>query len=148
MIGSQYYRNSLITVQSFQDGRMAEKSRLLKEDKLELLFEKQLKLTKRMRNTENKMSSIYQKPEIFRGYRIFMLSSALIHEVVELQRETNWKWWRRESKVSLENCQEELIDIWHFVIQLSIELKLDPLALVEKYSQKHAENISRQKMGY
>jgi dimeric dUTPase (all-alpha-NTP-PPase superfamily) len=132
----------------FQDGRMTEKSRLLREDKLELLFKKQLKLTKRMRNTENRMSSIYQKPEIFQGYRIFMLSSALIHEVVELQRETNWKWWRRESKVSLENCQEELIDIWHFVIQLSIELKLDPLALVEKYSQKHAENISRQKMGY
>jgi dimeric dUTPase (all-alpha-NTP-PPase superfamily) len=127
---------------------MPGKSQQLEEDKLELLFRKQLKLTKQMRNMENKMSSIYKRKEIFRGYRIFMLSSALIHEVIELQRETNWKWWKRESSMSLENCQQELIDIWHFVIQLSIELKLNPTNLVEKYSLKHIENISRQKRGY
>src|SRR5437870_1623262 len=102
---------------------MPGKSQQSEEDKLELLFRKQMKLTKQMRNIENKMSSIYKRKEIFRGYRIFMLSSALIHEVIELQRETNWKWWKRESNMSLENCQQELIDIWHFVIQLSIELK-------------------------
>jgi dimeric dUTPase (all-alpha-NTP-PPase superfamily) len=127
---------------------MPGKSQQSEEDKLELLFNKQMKLTKQMRNMENKMSSIYKRKEIFRGYRIFMLSSALIHEVIELQRETNWKWWKRESNMSLENCQQELIDIWHFVIQLSIELKLNPTNLVEKYSLKHIENISRQKGGY
>jgi hypothetical protein len=50
--------------------------------------------------------------------------------------------------MSIENCQQELIDILHFVIQLSIELKLNPTTLVEKYSLKHVENISRQKRGY
>lgn len=127
---------------------MPRKSQLSKEDKLELLFRKQKKLTKQMRNMENKMSSIYKRREIFRGYRIFMLSSALIHEAIELQRETDWKWWKRESCMSLENCQQELIDIWHFVIQLSIELKLNPTNLVDKYTLKHIENISRQKKGY
>lgn len=127
---------------------MPRKSQLSEEDRLELLFKKQLKLTRQMRNMENKMSSIYKRKEIFRGYRIFMLSSALIHEVIELQMETNWKWWKRESNMSLENCQQELIDIWHFVIQLSIELKLNPTNLVEKYTLKHIENISRQKRGY
>jgi len=124
---------------------MDKKSQLLEEDKLELLFRKQLKLTRQMRNMENKMSSIYKRKELFRGYRIFMLSSALIHEAIELQRETNWKWWKRGSNMSIENCQQELIDILHFVIQLSIELKLNPTTLVEKYSLKHVENISRQK---
>jgi dimeric dUTPase (all-alpha-NTP-PPase superfamily) len=127
---------------------MARKSQLLEEDKLELLFRKQLKLTRQMRNMENKMSSIYKRKELFLGYRIFMLSSALIHEAIELQRETNWKWWKRGSNMSIENCQQELIDILHFVIQLSIELKLNPTTLVEKYSLKHVENISRQKRGY
>lgn len=127
---------------------MPRKSQLSEEDKLELLFKKQQKLTKQMRNMENKMSSIYKRRELFRGYRIFMLSSALIHEAIELQRETNWKWWKRESYMSLENCQQELIDIWHFVIQLSIELNLNPTSLVEKYTLKHIENISRQKKGY
>lgn len=127
---------------------MARKRRLLKEDKLDILFRKQLMLTTQMEDTENKMSSIYKMQEVFPGYRIFMLSSALIHEVIELQRETNWKWWKHESSISLENCQQELIDIWHFIIQLSIELKINPATLVEKYASKHSENIRRQKRGY
>ncbi|HEY7572192.1 MAG TPA: dUTPase [Nitrososphaeraceae archaeon] len=127
---------------------MTRKFQSSNEDKLELLFRKQLELTRKMRNVNNKMSSIYKKKEVFRGYRVFMLSTALIHEAIELQRETNWKWWKHDSIASLENCQQELIDIWHFVIQLSIELKLDPSGLVEKYTVKHDRNVQRQKEGY
>ena len=50
-----------------------------------------------------------------------MLASALLHEVIEVQRETNWKWWKTTEKISMERCQKEVIDIWHFVIQLSME---------------------------
>lgn len=97
---------------------------------------------------ENKMKNLYQIQEPFSGYKIFMLSSALLHEVVELQRETNWKWWKTPKDPNNENIQEEVIDLWHFLIQLSIEVGLDPDKIVQKYIKKNKENMERQKQGY
>ncbi len=119
------------------------------KDYLEFLFEKQEELfSKQLKNTENKMASIYEKDEPFDGYRLFMLSTALIHEAIELQRETNWKWWKKETKTDIDKVQEEIIDIWHFMIQVSIEAGLDPEKLVEKYMEKNMENLARQERGY
>lgn len=97
---------------------------------------------------ENKMKRLYEIKEPFGGYRIFMLSSALLHEVVELQRETDWKWWKTEKGIENHRIQEEVIDLWHFLIQLSIEAGLDPELLVAKYIQKNKENTKRQQQGY
>ena len=49
-----------------------------------------------------------------------------MHEAVELQRTTNWKWWKTPTEFNQNEAREELIDIWHFVVQASIELKLTP----------------------
>lgn len=120
-------------------------------DKLDLLFDKQNELFKKqLGNTAavNKMKNLYEIKEPFDGYRIFMLSTALLHEAVELQRETNWKWWKKETKTDIDKVQEEIIDIWHFVIQVSIEAGLDPKKLIEKYMEKNRENLARQERGY
>jgi dimeric dUTPase (all-alpha-NTP-PPase superfamily) len=77
-----------------------------------------------------------------------MLSTALLHEAVELQRETNWKWWKKETKTDIDKVQEEIIDIWHFVIQVTIEAGLDSKKLIEKYMEKNRENLARQERGY
>lgn len=119
------------------------------DDKLDFLFNKQNELFKKqMENTENKMKNLYEIKEPFDGYRLFMLSTALVHEAIELQRETNWKWWKKEIKTNDEKIQEEIIDIWHFLIQLSIEAGLDSKKLIEKYMQKNEENLKRQVKGY
>lgn len=97
---------------------------------------------------ENKMKRLYETKEPFSGYRIFMLSSALLHEVVELQRETDWKWWKTEKGLDNHRIQEEVIDLWHFLIQLSVEAGLDPELLVSKYIEKNKENTKRQQQGY
>jgi dimeric dUTPase (all-alpha-NTP-PPase superfamily) len=117
-------------------------------DKLELLFREQMLLTQEIERIRNKMQDIYKTPEVFKGYRIFMLSSAILHEVIELQAETSWKWWKTPKEISMEKCQQEVIDIWHFLIQLSIELGMDANTIVSRYLQKHKENINRQKEGY
>ena len=120
-------------------------------DKLDLLFDKQNELFKKqLGNTAavNKMRNLYEIKEPFDGYRIFMLSTALLHEAVELQRETNWKWWKKETKTDIDKVQEEIIDIWHFVIQVSIEAGLDSKKLIEKYMEKNRENLARQERGY
>ena len=118
-------------------------------DKLDFLFKKQSELFKKdIVDSENKMRNLYHVKEPFDGYRVFMLSTALVHEAIELQRETNWKWWKKESTVNHEKIQEEIIDIWHFLIQLSIESGLDSKKVMEKYMEKNEENLKRQLKGY
>ena len=133
------------------------------KDKLEYLFEMQKSLitqdydSTKIKNSEkipvdnnpeNKMKKLYEMKEPFSGYRIFMISSALVHEAIELQRETNWKWWKKDKTVDNEKLQEEIIDLWHFLLQLSIESGFEPQTLISKYMKKNKENTGRQIRGY
>ena len=80
--------------------------------------------------------------------RISVLSTAIIHEAVELQRTTNWKWWKVPVKFNESEAREELIDIWHFVVQASLELGLTPDDILEEYKRKNEINRERQRSGY
>lgn len=80
--------------------------------------------------------------------KISALSLAIIHEAVELQRLTNWKWWKRPLEFDAKTAREELIDIWHFVIQASIELGMDSSSVLEEYKKKNNVNQKRQLSGY
>lgn len=48
----------------------------------------------------------------------------------------------------LEYIQKEIVDVFHFLVQMSIEAKLDPKKLVDMYLDKNAENHLRQDSGY
>jgi dimeric dUTPase (all-alpha-NTP-PPase superfamily) len=80
--------------------------------------------------------------------RISSLATAIIHEAVELQRLTSWKWWKRPTPFNEEMAREELIDIWHFTVQASIELGLTPEDIMREYQKKNQINRQRQKDGY
>jgi len=80
--------------------------------------------------------------------RVAALCTAIIHEAVELQRTTNWKWWKKPIPFNEAEAKEELIDIWHFVVQASLELNLTPDNIVEEYKRKNQINRDRQKNGY
>lgn len=80
--------------------------------------------------------------------RVSALCTAIIHEAVELQRTTNWKWWKKPTQFNIEDAKEELIDIWHFVVQASLELGLTPNDILEEYKKKNQINRDRQKNGY
>ena len=111
-----------------------------KEDRLESLFTMQRDLAGAIKHdgrypddTEAKVSA---------------LCTAIIHEAVELQRTTNWKWWKTPVEFKVKDAREELIDIWHFVIQASIELGLTPDDVIQEYHRKNQINHNRQKIGY
>jgi dimeric dUTPase (all-alpha-NTP-PPase superfamily) len=141
--------NSTVNNKKYNSREEEEAGVEMMDDKLDFLFNKQNELYKKqLENSENKMKNLYDIKEPFEGYRIFMLSTALVHEAIELQRETNWKWWKKENAMNKDKIQEEMIDIWHFLIQLSIEAGLDSKKLVEKYLQKNEENLKRQVKGY
>lgn len=109
------------------------------EDRLDSIFALQ-------KGLEN-MMNLNRYPSDVEG-RITALCTAIIHEAVELQRTTNWKWWKKPIKFNEEEAKEELIDIWHFVVQASLELKLTPDDILEEYKRKNEINRDRQRNGY
>jgi dimeric dUTPase (all-alpha-NTP-PPase superfamily) len=109
------------------------------EDRLDSIFALQ-------KGLEN-MMNLNRYPSDVEG-RITALCTAIIHEAVELQRTTNWKWWKKPTKFNEEEAKEELIDIWHFVVQASLELKLTPDDIIEEYKRKNEINRDRQRNGY
>jgi len=80
--------------------------------------------------------------------RISALATAIIHEAVEVQRLTNWKWWKKATKFDEVQAREEVIDLWHFLIQMSIELGMTPNEIAEEYLRKNQINKERQEKGY
>ena len=80
--------------------------------------------------------------------KISSLAVAIIHEAVELQRLTNWKWWKRPTGFDEDRAKEEIIDVWHIVVQASIELGMTPKEILDEYCKKNQINIERQDKGY
>ena len=109
------------------------------EDKLESIFELQKSLAD--------MMDLDRYPKDVEG-KISALCTAIMHEAVELQRTTNWKWWKTPTAFNEAEAKEELIDIWHFLIQASIELNLSPEDILKEYQRKNEINRQREKSGY
>ncbi len=109
------------------------------DDRLETIFKLQKGLADMMK--------LDRYPKDSEG-RVSALSTAIMHEAVELQRTTNWKWWKTPTPFNEAEAREELIDIWHFVVQASLELNLTPNDIVEEYKRKNEINRERQRSGY
>ena len=109
------------------------------EDKLDSIFSLQKGLTGMM-NLDRYPKDMEEK--------VSALCIAIIHEAVELQRTTNWKWWKTPTKFNQDDAKEELVDIWHFVVQASLELGLTPDEILDEYRRKNDINRQRQKEGY
>ena len=109
------------------------------EDKLEEIFSLQKGLTK--------MMNLGRYPDDIEG-RVAALCTAMIHEAVELQRTTNWKWWKKPTEFNQAEAREEMVDIRHFLIQASLELGLTPDDILKEYQRKNEINRQRQKDGY
>jgi len=109
------------------------------KDRLESIFSMQKELAAMM-----KQDRYPSDPE----GRVSALCTAIIHEAVELQRTTNWKWWKTPVRFDEKEAREELIDIWHFVVQASLELNLTPDDILEEYKRKNKINRERQINGY
>ena len=109
------------------------------EDRLDSIFSMQKGL--------EDMMNLDRYPKDTEG-KVSALCTAIMHEAVELQRPTNWKWWKTPTEFNEAEAREELIDIWHFVVQASLELNLTPDDILKEYERKNEINRQRQKDGY
>jgi len=108
-------------------------------DKLETLLNLQQKLAKELDSPRYPVGV---------AERVSALSTAIIHESVELQRLTNWKWWKKTRQFDIELAREELIDIWHFLLQATLELGMTADDLIKYYTLKNEINLERKKSNY
>jgi dimeric dUTPase (all-alpha-NTP-PPase superfamily) len=106
---------------------------------LEKIFDEQKKLAEYLRGDR------YPKKT---EQRISALMTAIIHEAIELQDLTSWKWWKKPSGFEIKMAQTELIDILHFVIQAALELEMTPQKMLEVYMNKNCINRERKNSGY
>jgi len=75
-------------------------------------------------------------------------SLALIDEIMEALRETPWKPWKKQQLFNKEKYKEELIDCWHFLINLSLASGMNAEEVKERFMKKNKENNERQKNNY
>lgn len=111
------------------------------EDKLDAIFRMQKELDDRILENNDRFPK-----EL--GDQISQLCIAIIHEAVELQRLTNWKWWKQPIQFDKYKAQEELVDIQHFVTSAAIKLTMNSERYFNTYSQKMEVNHKRQEEGY
>lgn len=78
---------------------------------------------------------------------------ALHEELSEAIRETNHKYWKTSYGQPLtpeqqKKFQQEIIDCWHFLINLSLAANLTSNDVIKMYKEKHNINIERNENGY
>lgn len=122
------------------------------EYRLQEMFKKQAELMTRLGlKVRTNKDLVLLKPEEQQELteETVVLAFALQDEVHEFVRELNWKPWKQTKKeVNVEAVQKELIDAWHFLIELSLMWGLNSDNVHDMYLQKNQENHQRQDKGY
>ena len=106
-------------------------------DKLNIIFSKQKEFDENL-PSPNKINVIPLDE------KINAKCQAIIHEAIELQRLTNWKWWKDPHDFNKEEAKEELIDIMFFVVSAAIDMGMTPEDFFQEYLKKYIINIQRQ----
>jgi len=73
---------------------------------------------------------------------------ALTDELHEALGEVGWKPWATSKHINIEAFKSELVDAWHFFMNLAIVVDMTPEDLYQGYLAKRAKNIKRQEDGY
>jgi len=70
--------------------------------------------------------------------------TCIIDEVGEVRAELNWKHWKNRFEPNMDNVKDEVVDIWIFLIELTMSAGMDPTELEQRFLAKTQENHDRQ----
>jgi len=73
---------------------------------------------------------------------------AIGDELSEFMGEIGWKPWATSRHINVEAAQGELVDAFHFFMNLCMAVDMTPEILFERYKAKRLKNIKRQEDGY
>lgn len=108
------------------------------QDKLDRMFWLQKQLQKRLG---------YDFTEFNNNYFNLMYIGC-ITELSEVIENTKWKPWKQSSSNNILEIKKELIDVFHFLINMCIACNLEPNELFYEFLNKNQENNRRQENGY
>lgn len=106
-------------------------------DRLSRIFELQKELQERM-----------GEEPLFDQEFVKTMTLAAIVELAEFVQCTDWKPWKEPTGWKRDAAVEELVDAFHFVVNLALALGLTADELFEAYVKKNDENRRRQDEGY
>jgi len=118
-------------------------------DKLDIMFSMQKKLQdslgifEKIKNEEDKQAYINQ------------MLLACFEEVTEIMKKTAYKnpeyvkfGWKKNQKWNLEVFKIEIVDLFHFMMNLCLATNITADEFYKIYCEKNLENYERQKRGY
>lgn len=114
---------------------------VLKKDTLQQLFDLQKQLQKRIYGVD--------LPAV--DYELLVIQvTGLVAELGEvLGADKNWKMWKRTKvPVNSQHVIEEIADMWHFLINITLTLGFDADDVVENFITKNKVNHERQDKHY
>jgi dimeric dUTPase (all-alpha-NTP-PPase superfamily) len=112
------------------------------EDKLDTLF-----------SIQEKLQELYGykfpfKDEKKRQEYISDNALNLYVEIGESIKNTKYKKWKKNQEFNEEEFKKELVDCWHFLINLTLASGMDSEDLLKRYIEKNNENKQRINEGY
>ena len=107
-------------------------------DKLDEIFKLQIEFQKKLHN-EN---------IVFNQEFISFQTLACIDELMEALRETNWKPWKKHQNFNIDNFRDELIDAFHFMVNLCLASGLTADYMYELFIMKNKLNNERHENDY
>lgn len=73
---------------------------------------------------------------------------ACTDELHEAMAETGWKPWATSNHINVKSFHSEMVDAWHFFMNLMLHSGMTADDLYQGYVDKHQTNIKRQDDGY
>lgn len=121
-----------------------------KEDKLDIIFQKQIQFQEKLGNIKKINSSDSMKQKF-----INQMILAIQEEAIEIMRESAYKnpdyvefGWKKGQTSDNEKFKDEIADLLHFLVNLCIVSDMDAEELFNRYTGKNKENYERQDNNY
>ncbi len=105
-------------------------------DKLDKIFDMQSFLDNKITKERNLS---YSKEEWIQKEVLAMIS-----ELSEVLDEVNFKWWKNKKEIDDTKLKEEIVDLLHFLISMSLKAGMSSEEIFSIYMKKNEENIKRQ----
>lgn len=103
---------------------------------------------KELFNLQRKLQAKIDFTNVSLTQYIRLMFIGIVTEVSEAIEETNWKPWKKDKHIDLDKLQEEVIDIWHFLINLTLASGMNSESVLKQFRSKNKINMKRQEEKY
>ena len=79
---------------------------------------------------------------------IRLMFIGIVTEACEALECVNWKPWKQAQDNSETKFKEEIVDIWHFLINLTLASGMDAEEVMDRFKNKNKVNVKRQEDKY